>query len=108
MQINGSHKNDEVTTRLMDFAKQVMIQDPQNFAAQLQRRAGELFDILKTTLSRVTVSYESPQMLRSKARKKVLENLEDSLRQKEIVDALAETLSEDPQFRRIFGRRKFS
>ncbi|MFO1520307.1 MAG: hypothetical protein U1F57_11710 [bacterium] len=113
MKISNFSKN-EITDRLEEFAKklnqtaqQVVIQDPVAFADQIRRKGSELLAILKSSLFKGRARVSRPEFLRAQIKKKVIENLDESIQYPEVIDEVVNTLvqaaKEDPHYRKLLG-----
>jgi hypothetical protein len=111
MKINNTNKND-ILARLEEFAHQlnetaqrVVIQDPQGFAEQVRKKGAELFILLKSTFFRGRARISRPEFLRSRIKKRVMENLEDGFQYPEVADVITDVLiqaaKEDPYYRQL-------
>ncbi len=113
MKVTNENKNDflvrleAIASKLNDSARQMVIADPQIFAEQVRRKGVELFGILKASLFRERARVSRPEFMKSKVKKKVIENLEDEFLYPEVVEVVTESLIQaaksDPYYKRVLG-----
>jgi predicted nucleotide-binding protein (sugar kinase/HSP70/actin superfamily) len=113
MKISNFRKN-EIAVRLEEFARklnqtaqQMGMQDPQAFAEQIRKKAAELLSLLKTTLFQGRIRVSRPEFFRTRIKKRVMENLEETFQDSDLIDQITDSLvqvaKEDPYYRRLFS-----
>src|SRR5262245_46613081 len=113
MKITNFGKN-EIAVKLEEFARklnqtaqQMGMQDPQAFAEQIRKKAAELLSILKSTLLQGRSRVSPPEYFRTRIKKRVMENLEESFQDPELIDQITDSLfqvaKEDPYYRYLLG-----
>lgn len=114
MKINNDPKNDllirleRFASKFNETARQMVASDPQILAEQVRRKGLELLGLIKSNLFfKERARASRPEYMKSRVKKKVIENLEDEFLYPEVVEAVTDSLIQaarmDSHYKRSLG-----